>query len=654
MTFRSLALSNIRGNWRSYSAFFWSSVFSVIIFYIYAAFLFHPDVVSGHILQAQQVRTGMEFCLYIIVIFSFLFVLYSNSAFLKTRKQQFGLLTLFGMTRMQLRKMVIWESVIIALLSIGAGIGFGMLFSKLFFMALGVMLKVAEPIPFAAPLKALGMTGAGFFILFLVIAIFTSTRVGKAEIIDLLKAGRKPKGELVFSKWLVALAIVCLSAAYGMALTMKINTFLITAPLILVTVIIGTYFMFTQLSVLLIRLLQKRKGLFYNRTNMLVLSQLGYKLKDNARILFMVSIMSAVILTASGTFYLMQVGYKKQVTSWSPYTIAVIEEGTKSHDVIDPAKMKAILEENGHPVEREVQFTGAAINKIVYTNTGGGERDLRNDNTKVIVLSATDYNRLAELQGLPTVVVPQDKVILDSSWNSYVRSVRGELNGKPIELTVSGTTDKTEGSFMNRTNYEMFYLIMDDFAFTKLMADIPDEERVVVYGYAVKQWDKAGKAVAQATEHVSGEKLNQIEKGSTEYYDRYQQSSSLTLFIGLFISLLFFIASGSLIYFKLFTELQEDQAQFRALKRIGMTKQEIRRVSVSQIAIIFYIPCVVGTIHALFAMRALDRLMGSSIWLYSLLVVGIFVVMQTAYFLVASSSYLKAVNSGNAAQASAQ
>ncbi|MGO4373201.1 FtsX-like permease family protein, partial [Paenibacillus sp. MCAF20] len=213
MTFRSLALSNIRGNWRSYSAFFLSSVFSVLIFYIYAAFLAHPDVVNGNIMAAAKVRRGMVFCEYLIVIFSFLFVLYSNSAFLKTRKQEFGLFSLFGMTKAQLRRLVIYENAAIAVLAIAVGIGLGMLFSKLFFMALGVLLDMDETIPFAVPLKAVWMTGGGFFLLFMVISLWTALRIGRNEIIDLLNAARKPKGQLAYSKWLVALAIACLVTA---------------------------------------------------------------------------------------------------------------------------------------------------------------------------------------------------------------------------------------------------------------------------------------------------------------------------------------------------------------------------------------------------------------------------------------------------------
>lgn len=145
----------------------------------------------------------------------------------------------------------------------------------------------------------------------MLISIWTALRIGRTEIIDLLKAARKPKGQLVFSPWLVAISVVCLSAAYSMALVMNDGNFMLLALPILITVVIGTYFLFTQLSILLLRYIQKRSSIYYKRTNMIVFAQLGYKIKDNARILFIVSILSAIVMTALGTVYVMNIGAKK-------------------------------------------------------------------------------------------------------------------------------------------------------------------------------------------------------------------------------------------------------------------------------------------------------------------------------------------------------
>jgi len=444
MTFRSLVFSNIRGRWRSYSAYFMSSVFSVMIFYIYAAFLAHPDVVNGQIVAADKVKMGMIFCEYVIVIFSFLFVLYSNEAFLKTRKQEFGLFSLFGMTRIQLRKLVIYENTVISMIAIGVGIGLGILFSKLFFSILSVLLNLKYSIAFAVPVQAIVLTAGGFFILFTLIPLWTVLRVSKTEIIELLKASLKTKGEFLYSPWLVIISIIFLGTGYIMALMfnavnfaqLSMTYFTIIALAIMFFIIIGTSLFFSQFSILALRFIQKRYSIYYKRTNMIIVAQLVYKIKENARMLFIVSILSAIILTASGTFYILGI-----------------------------------------------------------------------------------------------------------------------------------TAPETE----------------------------------------------------------------------------LKEMISLTMFIGLFISLLFFIASGSMIYFRLFTELHEDQVQYKALTEIGMTEGEIRKIVVTQVGIIFFAPCLVGITHSMVAMKALDNILVSANWIYSFVVIGIFLLMQTIYFIVSCRSYMKSV-----------
>lgn len=659
MTFRSLALSNVRGNWRSYSAFFLSSVFSVMIFYIYAAFIYHPGVLSGAIMQADKVRSGMMYCLYLIIIFSFLFILYSNSAFLKTRKQEFGLFTLFGMMKSQLRKLVVYENMAIAVMAIGAGIGLGILFSKLFFMALGALLEMEESISFAVPLKAVFMTAGGFFLLFLVISIWTVIRMGRTEIIDMLGAARKPKGKLVYSRWLVLLTAACLVSGYAMAMLMSADSFLLLSLPILVTVVVGTYFLFSQFSILFIRWIQNRKSLYYNRTNMLIFAQLGYKIRDNARILFVVSILSAVILTAMGTVYIMQIESKEQISSGNPYSLAYVEKGLHSEEVIEQEKLREIVQADGFNIVKEAKVVGIALGQFHITFDGSSREfgwdnwEGMNKDHSILIISATDYNKLAKQHGEPMIEAESGKLSLLYSDNFGTTfgpgTATGVVGGEPFVMPVAGTVDADVANTWISSNY--YTMVLDDLSFVNLISGIPEEEQRVFYGIELDNWEKAAPTVSKLRELVPESKRGDIDFTRPERYAEITTSTSLTLFIGLFISLLFFIAAGSMIYFKLFTELQEDQMQFRGLIRIGMTRKEIRRIVVSQIAIVFFIPCLVGIVHALFAMAALDNMMESSNWLYSFVVIGVYIVMQTLYFLLASGTYMKTMLRGAATSA---
>lgn len=663
MTFRSLALSNVRGNWRSYSAFFLSSVFSVLIFYIYAAFLNHPDVLSGHIIGASKVKIGMQYCLYIIMIFSFLFILYSNSAFLKTRKQEFGLFSLFGMTKVQLRKLVIYENMVISTFAIAAGIGLGILFSKLFFMAIGALLGMEESISFAVPLEAVWLTAGGFFGLFLVISVWSVLRLGKQQIIELLKAARQPKGKLTYSKRKVIVGALCLLAGYGMAFVMNSYTFIIFSLPILITVVLGTYFLFTQLSIVFLRFVMKRHGVYYKRTNMLIVAQLGYKIRDNARILFVVSILSAVIMTALGTVYLMQIQGKQDLLDSSPFSIAYMEKGLHASEVIDPDKLKETLAQEGFTVAREAKVVGIGLERYAIAIEGGqikGDRSLQlgrgeaavpEYTADAMIISVSDYNKLAAEAGRKQLVAESGKLTLlyrnfdKTTFGSGV--AKGRIDGEPVELPISGSVNAIVMNNWLESN--MTTLVMDDLSFVNLLASVPEEQQRVFHGYELANWEQSAKLATKLEQLVAPGKAGDTDFGRAERFAGMKETVALTLFIGMFISLLFFIAAGSMIYFKLFTEIQEDQAQFKGLTRIGMTRKEIRRVVVSQIAIIFFIPCVVGISHALFAMRSLDNMMNTSNWIYSFVVIGIYVVMQTLYFLLASNSYMKSMLRGSAA-----
>lgn len=659
MTFRSLALSNVRGNRRAYAAFLLSSIFSVMIFYLYAAFLYHPGVASGEIAAAGQVRQGMLICEILIVIFSFFFVLYSSSAFMKTRKKEFGLFSLFGMTKGQIRKMVLYEGVFLALISIGFGIGLGMLFSKLFFMALSALLDSGSSIAFAVPWKAVMMTAAGFFVLFVAITLITLRKTGRSEIVDLLKEAGKPKNEPKYSKWLTAVCVVCLGAGYGLAVSMSSLTFLILMLPVVGLTVIGTYFLFTQGSIAAIRFLQRRKSVYYRRTNLLTVSQLAFKIKDNARVLFTVSILSAVMLTASGTVYVFQKVQRDQLLEHMPNTIGYYERGNDGHEVADPEDIRRILREDGRELAWEQRLAGLAADKVTLIKREASEPSPLGGDDGVMLVPETGYNAEAAKQGKSPLEVANGKAAIVLPYREMQDRARYEgwtldalLNGRTERFEVSQTT---AGAIVSPVGTATYMIVLSDADYASLSAASPPSRMLTAYGFEWKNWenesslataDKIRKAMSPAADR-------QAQTKRVSYYLDTKRSMALTFFIGMFITLLFFVASGSMLYFKMFTELQEDSAQFRSLVRIGMTATEIRRIVVSQVGIVFFVPCVVGIVHALFAMYALSNILGDSVFAYSSIVFVVYVAMQAAYFAISCSTYMKSIMAGTKPAASA-
>ncbi|MFE4704260.1 hypothetical protein [Peribacillus simplex] len=126
-------------------------------------------------------------------------------------------------------------------------------------------------------------------------------------------------------------------------------------------------------------------------------------------------------------------------------------------------------------------------------------------------------------------------------------------------------------------------------------------------------------------------------------YQEMKQGSILILFIGLFVSLLFFIVQGSMMYLRVFTNLEDKKIQIHALHRLGLTKKEIQKILSAEIRILFFAPFLIGMIHAIIAYVALSNLLGFNLFVYSAMVIATYFLFQLLYYQVTKKMYERAV-----------
>src|SRR5699024_847062 len=149
MTFRQFALNNVFRNKRLYVAYFLSSLVTVMVFFTFAIFSFHPsltgDDMHSNVLHGLSVAGG------IIYVFSFFFILYFMSAFLQSRKREFGILIIQGMSNVQVRWMVFLENMLIGFFATIFGMLFGLIFSKGILLIAENVLVIDEQLTFYFP-----------------------------------------------------------------------------------------------------------------------------------------------------------------------------------------------------------------------------------------------------------------------------------------------------------------------------------------------------------------------------------------------------------------------------------------------------------------------------------------------------------------------
>lgn len=648
MRISNMAAKNIKGNLYRYIMYYLSNVFAVGVFFIFANFVFHPALNSGSISPSQGanegVANGIVACQVIIVIFSVLFVSYSTSIFLKSRGKEFGLLSLFGMTKGQIKKYVLIEATIISILSIGTGILTGTIFSKLFFMAMEAFMDIK--LPFNLSLKALGLTTGVFLALFEVINIIMLFQIRNKQIIQQLKTDKTPKVVPKFSIAKSILGVGLVVSGYVIAwLVSGAYVVLAMIPVILI-VVAGTYFIFTQFSIAVANMIRKNKRIFYSKTNMVAFSQMIFKLQDTAKVLFLAAILGAITFSATETIYSFFTEIPIISGIDTPQDMVLIQKGETLDDTESIAQVREILQKHNLKIS---EFS--IVKNVNVLNES--KKNSEGNSTEILTMSNSDYNKLAKSIGKNQITVKQNEVVynfpyeimdfngnIENTKKFPFEAVKLNLNGEIKEFKVR---EEVHGGVT--ALYKVGYfdvLIMNDSDFLNLLNKAKDNDIVIYNGVNINKWQKAFNASLEIQDML-GSKYEGSYYSKAIPFKEIRRSFGMTLFIGFFIAFLFFIASGSIIYFKLFNEIKQDGVEYNILKKIGVTKKEINKMITKQIAIIFFLPFVVSTVHSLFALKSLSNLLMRNLFANGIVVMMGYFVFQAIYFLIIRRIYINRI-----------
>src|SRR5690625_3490666 len=626
MTFRQFVIKNVIRNKRLYVAYFLSSMFTVMVFFTFAMFAFHPAFGGGDI--NSKALFGMGVAGGIIYVFSFFFVLYSMGSFLQSRKKEFGLLMMQGMSMRQIRFMVFLENMFIGVFATVIGIGIGTLFAKLILMIAENVLVIEESLYFYFPLWAIVATFVSFILLFLVISFFVTFILRSKKLGELIKGNQQPKTEPKASIVLTAISILLLAVGYGTALLVKGVTVVLAMVPVIIVVIIGTYFLFTQLSVYTINFLKKRKSLFWKKTNMILFSDLSFRMKDNARTFFMVAIISTVAFSAIGTLFGFQTYLTSGIKEANPYTFTYHDGSDQTED-----QMKQDIETVNQSLEqRNIKAKQATIEMQYYAF--GDENEAES-----FIASESMYNDFANLLGKKSIHLEEDEMIGVKHSSAIIGGyAEDNLEDQHVQLKNGADLKVTEVKDEVVLPELFAHYVVSDEAYKQL----PDPVRSESY----TSW-KAAKgqddAIIDVSETLSYE-LHPYNFQANDYtVYTINKAYGPILFIGLFIGIVFFVSAGSFLYFRLFTDLDEDKAKFSSIAKMGLTDKELKKVITRQTAILFFAPIVVALVHGAVALTALSHFFNYNLVRESSMVLGSFFVIQIIYFLIVRFVYIKQV-----------
>ncbi|AMR02411.1 FtsX-like permease family protein [Bacillus thuringiensis] len=617
MNIRELAYRNVTRNRRTYSAYFLSSAFAIMAFFVYSFFAFHPALSAGEL--GQYVFVSMSFAQSIIYLFTFFFILYSMGMFLKTRKHELGILMMLGMTKYQLKRLIFFENIMIGIGAIIFGILSGMLFSGVLLFVAPMILKLDISLSYYIPMKAIVVTSIMFFILFMIISLFSAGMIRKNKIMKLFRGSAEAKPEPKASIISSILAVVLLSAGYvGALLSHGAMVFIMMIPVTTV-VIIGTYLLYKQLSVFIIRLCKKSKRFYWTQTNIITLSDLAYRMRDNARMFFIVTIISTVAFSAIGTlvgFASMTKGimerpisfhyHSKQGNSNESQHIQMIDKGLKKHSI--------------------------AASKTNISTKKTEEQSLRS----AIFIKESDYKKYAKLTEEPfNTVANKEGVFLSANIPGPTMKERKEITLPNMNenLKVKKVTSSSLGKILRGNVY-----VISNNQYDSLQDGFIETKDYMYKTERTKDEIEIGKELTH--------QIKPYQEYSTFSAEEYEQNQSLQiagpiLFVGFFIGIVFFVCAGSFLYFRLFSDLEDDVRLFEMIRKVGLTSRELSKVVTIRLALLFFVPIGVATLHGAVALTALGQMFEYSLFKENTVVLSVFIGIQVVYFLLIRSRYVK-------------
>lgn len=642
MTFRQFAFRNVTRSKRKYAAYFVSSAFSVMIFFLCALFIFHP-VISGDLILNNAAKT-MMMAEAIIYVFCSLFVLVSVGSFLQSRKLEFGVLLMHGMTKQQLNLMVFLENMLIGGSAILTGTLLGMLLGKLFLMIGSAFLGI-PPLGFYFSWQALVLTVISFALLFVLISLCTFVFIGNESPRGMVQGGRREHRNPRGRGWLALLSGLLLIGGYVLAVLTTASTIeVMMAPVVAITVV-GTYLFYTQLSLFMVEQVRRFRRFYWQRTRIITFSGLSYRWKDNGRMFFMVTIVSAVSFTSVGVFasihtlsrelkldYPAAVGYVAKGGSagnTAEQDLAGIRAelsqlGTSYETLRIPVKYAAVVSQSGPDHTERLPLMAYSDYKLAlqYAGFQSSEPPLTGNDGLVMIGSQRDRSLIHE-RIKATYKLEQGTDIREIGYTQHVPVAEYLLP----ELDGRGGGDFS-GVVISDRLYDTIVPVQQDMYHGFYMEDFPQTAGIAASlsdGGKVAYESKADYAVV-----VSG-----------TLFEIQQTLYSTMLFASLLVGTVFFIAAGSFLYFRLYMDLEHDRFQYSALSKMGFTDQELDRSVTGQLALMFFVPVLLAITHSVFAFIALQRLFYLSIAAETGAVLAGYLAAQGVYFWLIRSRYLR-------------
>lgn len=587
-----LAFAGIKSRLKDYIVLFFGLIMSSAIFYMFESLATNKAFIKAN----AQTITGANFIFLfgavLLTIITLVYVFYANSFLMSMRRHDYGLFMMLGAKQAKIGQLILVETMVIGIIAsvIGTLVGWGLTASVgPFLMSRMIGTKLQHFSAFYFP--AVVTTIVLYLVLFLVAGAINRFTLTKTAVLQLLKGDSQPNRPVLkpVSQLLQVIVgvLLLMTGYYAMSHIEKFA--LSTIPIGLVTVVLGTYFLFNAIFVWLI-LLFKRSDWANHGLRSFTLSQLSFRIHNYTKILSVVSILIALSLGA----ITVGIGLQRQVTALSTasnaYTMAIKNPSHKTSQLINELNL-----------DTKVTYQQKETNQVIY---------YRADQLKKQPLQFTGFNSPLDAKQKNRLASP-----------TYRNLTSAQLKKHPEKLMV-----------LQPNAPQKSVRLVSAASFNKLPVRT---QKLTLFRVKNLQADKAGlKRIVASLGNPSVETI----PGT---YSTFVLSTALfggLEFMGFFLGIAFLAMLASCLMFKILSGATSDKKRYEMLNKIGARPSQLRGSIAREILVLFVLPAIVGVVHVMFGLQMFRVLMLNpyyQIWLPF----TIFFVLYMIYYIITVQLY---------------
>lgn len=622
MSIRMLAFHNFKKSFRNYFSMILSLAFTVLILFNFTNLTYADTFQALGEKNKNYIDIIIQVISFVLFCFMFFFIWYATNVFLTKRKKEIGIYIFMGLTNQKIAGMYMLETVMTGISSLVLGILFGVISTQLFQMILLKISEITVEISFQFAWQPIIITALIYMIIYAVFVIKGYANIVRSSVLEMISAARqneyvKTNGFILTVK--AVLGICILGNGYYFAVKdggMEVMGNLLRAT---VLVIIGTYFLFGGFLPIFFQQLAKKKHFLYQKERTLWINNVIFRMRKNYRTYAMTCVLLTCSVTAIAAAFAQKERYDSIVHFRNTYTFQIVSSKPDLED-----EVTALIEKD-NDIEYHARLPFFLMDGSHFSH-----------GYSYGILSFSAVKKLAEDVGLdfPYEKLEDDELV--SANHIVLMSFITARGNRTVEI--DGQTyreiDETTVPYLGYLQESQSYYIVSDHVYDTLLSsyqqDTSHMEQIYTYNYRIKDIYNYAASLDELDDIVHNTEESYTGRVAIDPNNDEIEWIKVEYSLCVFVFLVFVLASGSVLFMKLYNDAFEEKERYAVLKKIGISDRQLGRAAAKELLTAYLMPFLLMMVSSFFSIHSLEKIMNTNLKMVNfvsvLIILGIFIV----------------------------